>query len=371
MIQLTEIGMVESRFREKTDPFQMRKHRSRIVLKEEFRDGLKGLSQDDHIQVLFGFHLSEGHELVCPVYNGSIRGVFASRSPNRPNGMGVTTVKILAIEGNVLTVQGLDAVDGTPVYDIKIHASVFDEEEIRNIDEKRILENPREEMIRLIRAGDTQGPLREAGKIHGHYCPGLSLGVGASVHAMKKMFGTPSDGMEKLLAVVEVNSCFSDGIQVVSGCTFGNNSLIYRDTGKTAVTFLVRGNDTGLRVRVKPGFRELLQCDFPEFSRLFDIVVRQRAGSGEDAAAFRKAGREASFGILSYEFGQIHEEREVPVTPPPYAPMVESLVCMTCGEEFMGTKAVEREKGVVCRTCAEIQVPSVTGAGIGCGFLST
>ena len=52
-------------------------------------------------------------------YDGKISGVFASRSPKRPNGIGLTLVELLEVEGNVLTVRGLDAIDGTPVLDLK------------------------------------------------------------------------------------------------------------------------------------------------------------------------------------------------------------------------------------------------------------
>lgn len=55
-----------------------------------------------------------------------------------------------------------------------------------------------------------------------------------------------SDGMEELIAVVEIDACFADGIQAVSGCTLGNNSLIYRDLGRTAVTFAMCCSRYGL-----------------------------------------------------------------------------------------------------------------------------
>ena len=72
--------------------------------------------------VVFVFHRSEGHELLQHPRGDRSRpkrGVFALRSPNRPNPIGVTEVELIAIEGSILTVRGLDAIDGTPVLDLK------------------------------------------------------------------------------------------------------------------------------------------------------------------------------------------------------------------------------------------------------------
>ena len=72
--------------------------------------------------VVFVFHRSQGFDLLQhPRGNQSRpkRGVFALRSPNRPNPIGITEVELLAIEGNILTVSGLDAINGTPVLDLK------------------------------------------------------------------------------------------------------------------------------------------------------------------------------------------------------------------------------------------------------------
>ncbi|MBN1697005.1 MAG: SAM-dependent methyltransferase, partial [Spirochaetales bacterium] len=285
--------------------------------------------------------------------------------PNRPSPLGVTTVKLLKIEGEVLSVSGLDAVDGSPVYDIKPYAKVFDEIDGEKTGRDWCLTNPRSPMAVLIGSNDLAGCLSEAGKLHGHFCPGLSLGVYAAVTGMKRIASSIADGMEGLCAVIEVNSCFADGIQAVTGCTFGNNSLIYRDIGKTAVTLAHRGKPEGLRIMVKPAFREILQKDFPVYSLLFDRVVRERGGDEKDMADFKEKGREASFGILSYPSDSLFIVREVPVTLPPYAPMVNSLRCDRCGEEVMETKTVKKDGLLLCRSCGG-GYPCLTGAGIVC-----
>ena len=93
-----------------------------IEIDLELADGLFRLEESEKVLVLFIFDRSEGYDLrVHP--KGDVRnplvGVFASRSPRRPNPIGVTVVKLLKVEGNMLTVSGLDAWEGTPVVDIK------------------------------------------------------------------------------------------------------------------------------------------------------------------------------------------------------------------------------------------------------------
>jgi formylmethanofuran dehydrogenase subunit E len=67
--------------------------------------------------------------------------------------------------------------------------------------------------------------LKKSGELHGHFCNYLSYGIIAGVYALKKL-GVSHTGMEELIAITETNNCFSDGIQMVTGCTFGNNALI-------------------------------------------------------------------------------------------------------------------------------------------------
>lgn len=167
--------------------------------------------------------------------------------------------------------------------------------------------------------------------------------------------------MENLIAITETNNCFADGIQVVTGCTFGNNALIYHDIGKTAVTFILRGQETGVRYRIQPEFYSILSEKNPEYSDLFNIVVKERAGTKKDIVAFKIKGREASFRLLSIPFGSLFESKEVKVTIPAYAPIFDNAVCEKCGEQFMETKAVKQENKVFCRSCANTDLSVLTG----------
>jgi tRNA-Thr(GGU) m(6)t(6)A37 methyltransferase TsaA len=93
-----------------------------IEVLPEFEEGLYSIEQERELIILYIFHMSEGIALkVHPKGNpkNPLRGVFATRSPDRPNHIGMTAVTLLRRQGNLLYVKGLDALDGSPVIDIK------------------------------------------------------------------------------------------------------------------------------------------------------------------------------------------------------------------------------------------------------------
>jgi tRNA (adenine37-N6)-methyltransferase len=98
-----------------------------IALNEEFVDGLKDLEGFSHIYLLYSFHKATRTELqVIPFMDTELRGVFSTRSPLRPNHIGLSIVQLTRIEGNKAYVEGIDVLDGTPLLDIKPYISGFD-----------------------------------------------------------------------------------------------------------------------------------------------------------------------------------------------------------------------------------------------------
>lgn len=96
------------------------KERAKIIVEKEFMSGLLGLEDLSHIVVLFYFDRSSGYSLrLEPKHRDKVTGVFATRSPNRPNGIGLSIVKLIEVKENVIEFEGVDMVDGTPVLDIK------------------------------------------------------------------------------------------------------------------------------------------------------------------------------------------------------------------------------------------------------------
>ncbi|MDO5846274.1 MAG: tRNA (N6-threonylcarbamoyladenosine(37)-N6)-methyltransferase TrmO [Methanocorpusculum sp.] len=122
---LHPIGYVASPFQKHGDaPRQGRltDELSTITIEPEFRKGLEGMHTGENLFIFCWFDRADRTVLeshVCGMEEKPITGVFTSRSPNRPNPVALTLVKLIRIEENILTVQGLEAFDGTPVIDIK------------------------------------------------------------------------------------------------------------------------------------------------------------------------------------------------------------------------------------------------------------
>ena len=103
-----------------------------IEVLPEFAAGLKDIEGFSHLFVVWVFHRAEGYELTGPTpTDARPHGVFATRSPRRPNPLGLTVVRLLGRDGRRLRVAGLDMLDGTPVLDIKPYLSGVPAEELR------------------------------------------------------------------------------------------------------------------------------------------------------------------------------------------------------------------------------------------------
>ncbi len=98
-----------------------------VELNREYADGLKDLDGFSHIYLLYWFHRAQRTELaVVPFLDTEKRGVFATRSPLRPAHIGLSIVELLRVDGPILTVRGVDILDGTPLLDIKPYVPEFD-----------------------------------------------------------------------------------------------------------------------------------------------------------------------------------------------------------------------------------------------------
>ena len=91
-----------------------------IEILPEYVEGLKKLDGFSHIILVYHFHLSKGYSLkLKPYMHDSLRGLFATRSPKRPNPIGISIVRLVKIDGATIHVKDLDIMDGTPLLDIK------------------------------------------------------------------------------------------------------------------------------------------------------------------------------------------------------------------------------------------------------------
>jgi formylmethanofuran dehydrogenase subunit E len=122
-MNLKKIGVIHSPYKTRAKaPFQGR-HSSEICEVEIFEDFLPGLADVEgctHLILLYWLDRADRSMLKAfPPHDGKEHGVFATRSPNRPNPIGVGVVELLAVEGERLKVRGLDALDDSPLIDIK------------------------------------------------------------------------------------------------------------------------------------------------------------------------------------------------------------------------------------------------------------
>ena len=103
-----------------------------LEIQAEFEPGLTDIEGFSHFYVLWVFDRSQGCELlVTPPSDNRPHGVFSTRSPRRPNPIGLTVVELLSREGRVLRVRGVDMLDGTPILDIKPYLSNVPQEQLR------------------------------------------------------------------------------------------------------------------------------------------------------------------------------------------------------------------------------------------------
>ena len=118
------IGTIHSPFTSLEDmpiqPPAARGFKGQVIIEEEYLPALTDLSGFSHIYLLYHLHLSKTCELkVIPFLDDQQRGLFATRAPRRPNPIGLSLVRLLKINGNILEIANPDVVDGTPLLDIK------------------------------------------------------------------------------------------------------------------------------------------------------------------------------------------------------------------------------------------------------------
>lgn len=131
LISFRSIGRIESPFQSPEEmPIQSKGADGifgKIILLPEFEDGLKDLDGFSHIILLYHWHLSDGYSLhVKPFLDTVERGLFSTRAPRRPNPIGISVVRLHGIEGNILHIEGVDVINGTPLLDIKPYIPAVD-----------------------------------------------------------------------------------------------------------------------------------------------------------------------------------------------------------------------------------------------------
>ncbi len=230
----------------------------------EFAAGLKGIASSSHIIVIGWLHEADRHLLRVrrPRYDSAEpeRGVFACRSPVRPNPLGITTVRLQKVAGNTLFVDELDMTDGTPVLDIKPHSAGFDG--VFSARSARDLSpfadpDPRRAYESMV---------REAENFHGECCKGVALGAKMMYHVMKT-FGV-AQKEPGVQVTIGADGCAADAVQSLAGATFGSGRLSCHASGTFCFTY--RGQELIFHPRplTAGSMEEVLAMDV---AWLFDI----------------------------------------------------------------------------------------------------
>jgi len=133
-IEFHPIGIIHTPFNTIEDmpiqPLAAKGVKGQIEIFPEYAEGLLHLDGFSHITLLYHFHQSSGYQLkVKPFMDHVEHGVFATKSPKRPNSIGLSTVRLIEITGHILNVEMVDMLNGTPLIDIKPFFARFDNRE--------------------------------------------------------------------------------------------------------------------------------------------------------------------------------------------------------------------------------------------------
>jgi formylmethanofuran dehydrogenase subunit E len=188
--------------------------------------------------------------------------------------------------------------------------------------------------------------LERAAAFHGHLCAGVALGVRAAHVALREL--GPNTAGNNLYAVVETAMCAVDGIQVVTGCTFGRGSLIHHDYGKNVFTFVRRADGRALRLALR---REGWPRDSEERRAL-----QQRIEAGgiapEEQARYWELMEQRALALMAVPEAQLFELRDVDAPPLSGSRPMGQARCAACGETVLASHLRQVGERGLCAPCA-------------------
>jgi len=194
----------------------------------------------------------------------------------------------------------------------------------------------------------TQEQIQRAVDFHGHWCPGLAIGLRAGEYVLNHL-GRSED--EEIVALVETDMCAVDGIQALTNCTFGKGNLIYKDHGKMAFTFFRRADQAGVRLVFNI---DRLASPGSEFTELTQQWLRDEI-SPEDKARLMDMRNARATDIMESPLDELFAIKQPNVPMPRKARILASLVCDQCGESVMESRTRRLEGRTLCIPCFEAQ----------------
>ena len=130
-IKYKPIGVIHSQYDSTNDmpiqPASAQGIKGTVEIYTDFAAGLKDIEGFSHLILIYHFHLSNGYQLIVkPYLDDNMRGVFATRAPKRPNQIGLSVVKLVKLENNIIHIENVDIVNNSPLLDIKPYVPDFD-----------------------------------------------------------------------------------------------------------------------------------------------------------------------------------------------------------------------------------------------------
>jgi formylmethanofuran dehydrogenase subunit E len=183
---------------------------------------------------------------------------------------------------------------------------------------------------------------------HGHWCPGLAIGIRAAELALQEF---PPEQGHDLVCLSETDMCGVDAIQYLTGCTLGKGNFLQRDYGKMAFSFFDRASGQGFRAVLKPETRADMD---DELAGLMRKMADETADSRdrERAAELRQALQER---FLNLELESMFSIQRLDQPPPRPPRILTSLACQACGEMTMESRTRRLEGRTFCIPCFEGQ----------------
>jgi len=231
----------------------------------------------------------------------------------------------------------------------------------------------RQTLEQMISSGDLEGLLHQAEAFHGHRCPILALGVKAGQYAMNYLYPPHhghghghghGPGPGEVVAVLEGYNCLVDGIQLVTGCTLGNNGLLVKDLGKAAVTVARRLDGAAVRLAVRADFREGMWARYPAAAPLFEKVMLRQEATPEERHRFQHLWEAIARRELEVPLEEQFVVQPLTIPPPDTRRNMETVVCSRCGEGVLAAKAKFKDGQNLCLTCAGEDYFLLSGRGL-------
>lgn len=176
--------------------------------------------------------------------------------------------------------------------------------------------------------------LKTVAALHRHLCPRQVLGVRMGLLAGQRLQLALPQTSKRLMAIVETDGCFADGVSVAANCWLGHRTLRLEDYGKVAATFVDTHTGTAVRIAANSGARALAgQCAPEARNRWEAMLFGYQRLLDEDLFTLQAVALKQSVGQLVSRAGA-------------------RAVCTVCGEEILNEREVKTASGTLCRACA-------------------